>query len=390
MAPDVLLGLGRDGHGDRCLALAEERYWDALVGGEPVPPPGIEPVIGVVIQSILALDDAPLPDPGFAARLEHQLLGSAPTVLRPAGGLDFQKAGSANSPPSPAWSLAARRRVMSLAATAALLTIMAASVAVMPRAGASLPQDEGAFPLVLGPGITEQSLLLQARFENFPEGPLDADLSRWVMQPGAAVEVGRRGYSGEGPAAFLVEAGALTIETDGPIAVTGAGASTPSVIDAAAPLVLQTGDRAYTPTGVVSVWRNTGTEVVRILEAKIRTPLVGFPPEGTLNYTVIMEEFIPTPSRPAVMNVYQITLLPEGRLRVDSVPGLEMLKVESGRLVAVDVDSDGNPSPPVSLGQGTRPLGSFPPGRVFRSANDQPVKLILVTFANTNPLQPGA
>lgn len=87
---------------------------------------------------------------------------------------------------------------------------------------------------------------------------------------------------------------------------------------------------------------------------------------------------------------YQITLLPEGRLRVDSVPGLEMLKVESGRLVAVDVDSDGNPSPPVSLGQGTRPLGSFPPGRVFRSANDQPVKLILVTFANTNPLQPGA
>src|SRR5687768_7198132 len=100
MALDVLLGLGRDGHGDG--------------GGEPVPPPGMEPVIGVVIQSILALDDAPLPDPGFAARLEHQLLGSAPTVLQPAGGLDLQKAGSADPPPSPAWSLAARRRVMSL------------------------------------------------------------------------------------------------------------------------------------------------------------------------------------------------------------------------------------------------------------------------------------
>jgi hypothetical protein len=243
---------------------------------------------------------------------------------------------------------------------------------------------------MLGPGITEQTLLLQARFEHFPEGPLDADLSRWVLQPGAEVEVGRRGYSGEGPAVFLVEAGTLTIETDGPIAVTEAGASTPSVKDAASPIVLRTGDRAHTPTGVVSIWRNGGTEVVRLLEAKIRTPIVGFPPAGALNYTVIMQEFIPTPSRPVVVSVHQITLQPEGRLRVEAVPGLEMLKVEAGRLVAVDVDNEGNPLPSVSLGQGTRVLGSFPPGRVFRGANDQPVTVILVTFANTNPLRPGS
>jgi hypothetical protein len=126
------------------------------------------------------------------------------------------------------------------------------------------------------------------------------------------------------------------------------------------------------------------------LEAKFQALLVGFPPDGALNYTVIVEEFIPTPSRPVVMSVYQITLLPEARLRVDSVPGLEMLKVEAGRLVAVDVDADGNPLPPGPLGQGTGSLGSFPPGRVFRSANDRPVTLILVTFANTNPPRPGA
>jgi hypothetical protein len=66
-----------------------------------------------------------------------------------------------------------------------------------------------------------------------------------------------------------------------------------------------------------------------------------------------------------------------------------MLKVESGRLVAIDVDGYGNPLPPAELGQATRFLGSFPPGRIFRSGNDEPVRLLLVTIADANPLGTG-
>jgi hypothetical protein len=44
---------------------------------------------------------------------------------------------------------------------------------------------------------------------------------------------------------------------------------------------------------------------------------------------------------------------------------------------------------PVELGQATLFLGSFPPGRVFRSGNDEPVRLLLVTIADANPLRAG-
>lgn len=390
MFPDALLRLIPGDRGGHAALLAEERFWDAHVTGQPSPPDAIDPVVKTIIQQVHALDDAPLPDAGFAARLEDRLLRSGPGALalssaREIGGIALPESPATSS----GWSTLTRRRAMNLAATAALLAIMLASVLVTLRAGTREVRDEDAFPLVLGPGITGEALLLQARFENFPAGVLYADVSRWVLQPGAEAQVGGGGYSGEGPSAILVEAGTLTIQSDGPIAVTRSGASTPVTVEAASRIELQTGDRGFAPSGVVSLWQNADVDVVRILEASIRTTLVGFAPKGALNYTVVSEEAIPRPDRPLVMNVFQITMQPEAALPSDTISGLEMLKVESGRLVAIDIDEEGNAFPPVSLGQGTRLLGSFPPGRVFRSANDQPVTVMLVTIANTNPLRPG-
>ena len=74
---------------------------------------------------------------------------------------------------------------MNVAATAALLAIMLVSLFVTLRVG-SLPNDDGLnVPFVLGPGITDERLLLAARFDSFPDGILWANIDRWVLHPGA-------------------------------------------------------------------------------------------------------------------------------------------------------------------------------------------------------------
>jgi hypothetical protein len=145
----------------------------------------------------------------------------------------------------------------------------------------------------------------------------------------------------------------------------------------------------FVPAGVTSSWRNAGTQPVRILEATFATREIQPQPAGVLHYSVISDWPTPKPDRPVVMRVIEATLQPDAILTATSDPGLAMLKVESGRLVAIDVDELGSPRPPAELGQATRSLDSFPPGRVFRSGNDEPVTLLLVTIADVNPLEPG-
>lgn len=274
---------------------------------------------------------------------------------------------------------------MNLAATAALLAIVLASLVVTLRVGPLATRDNAENPLVLAPGITDERLLLQARFERFPDGVLSAGVDRWVLQPGAEVLMGSRDLFGEGPSAYLIESGALTVQPNEPIAVTPMGAATPIAVAQDYQIELQAGDRGFAPSGVTSLWRNNGTEPVRILELLIgywdARPSVA----GVLRYTVI-DEGIARPDGPLEMAIFQLTLQPGADLSADAVSGLEMLKVEAGRLVAVDIDSEGNPAPPIIEGWATQEFKSFPPGRVFRSGNDEPVSLLLVTITDANPL----
>ena len=91
---------------------------------------------------------------------------------------------------------------MNLAATAALLAIMLVSMLVALRVGPLAPRDRVNPPIVLAPGITDEKLLLQARFDTFPEGVLSATVSRWVLQPGAEMPMGRKESSGKAPSAY--------------------------------------------------------------------------------------------------------------------------------------------------------------------------------------------
>jgi hypothetical protein len=186
-----------------------------------------------------------------------------------------------------------------------------------------------------------------------------------------------------------VESGALRIRPDAAISVTRADAMTPTAVPESLWFTLLPGDQFFIPAGVTSLWRNEGAHPVRLLEATFASRDVQPQPAGILHYPVISDGQHASPDRPVIMTVIEIALHPEGELPVESVPGLAMLKVEAGRLVAIDIDDLGNPLPPVVLGQASRFLGSFPPGRVFRSGNHEPVRLLLVTIADANPLSSG-
>jgi hypothetical protein len=360
--------------------------------GEPPAGESLDPSLAATVRRLPDLDDAPDPEPVFAARLEGELLRHAgPIHLVPSGpDLRFPAAGSdravvRHERPNPTGQTA-----MNIVAAAALLAIVVASTLVALWAGPLERLDSDRPRLVLAPGITDEQLLLQARFDAVPDGVLSATISRWVLQPGAEVTMGPQEPGGKAPAAYLVEAGALSVLPNVSVPVTRAGETTPTPVPEAAWTTLLPGDRMFVPEDVTSLWRNDGAHPVRILEATFASREIQPQPAGVLNYQVISEWPYAKPDHPIIMNVIEVTLHPEGSLPIERVPGLAMLKVESGRLVAIDVDDAGNSLPPLELGQATRFLGSFPPGRVFRSGNDEPVKLLLVTILDANPLGAGA
>ena len=392
MPRNVVLHLVPGDRDEPPSVLAEARYWDAVVLGEPLPADPVDPDLAATIQRILTLDDAPLPDAGFAARLEHELLRSGvPTPHAPAwvpsttlGPVPDTASTRASRPNGPR-----RRLLINLMEIAALVAIVLTSVLVTLRVGPLTSRDRGVTPLVLGPGITDETLLVHAQFERFPDGILTVSIERWVLQPGAEMPMGSHESGGEGPSAYVVESGTLTLRADGPIALTRAGSTTAASIAAGSPTTLHPGDRGLAPSGITSLWRNEGTVPVRILEAKVKRNDVSARGDGVLNYTVVSESPFVRPDHPITVTVVQVTLHPGAELVADAVPGLEMMKVEAGRLVAVDVDGAGNPLPPVVVGEATRLHRSFLPGRVFRSGNDEPVSLLLVTIGDANPLGVG-
>ena len=176
--------------------------------------------------------------------------------------------------------------------------------------------------------------------------------------------MGSQEFDSEGPSAFLIESGKLTVQPDGPIVITRAGTTTPVAVQKASQTELRAGDRGFAPSGTISTWRNTGTVPVRILEAKIKKGDVAARGDGVLNYTVIGGSPLVSPDRPIEMTVFQVTLQPGADLAADSIPGLDMLKVEAGRLVAVDVDGEGHPLPPVEPRPGQHGFSthSYPAG----------------------------
>jgi hypothetical protein len=391
MPRNALLHVVTSGRDTPSAFVATDRYWDAVVRDEPLPDATIDPTLAATIHHLRDVDDAPLPDAAFAARLERELLRAASPigVVPPQDYAELRSSSSPQRVELPRWPAIRRRTAMQVVAAAALVAMVVTSTLIALWAGTARVPDRNPVPLVLAPGITDEKLLLQARFDSVPDGVLSAVVRRWVLQPGAEVTMGRQDTSGSAAAAYLVETGSLTIHPDRAISVTRADATTPTAVPEASWMMLLPGDRMFIPAGVTSQWQNDGASPVRLLEATFASRDVQSQPAGVLQYPVISDGPTAKPDGPVVMTVIELTLLPEGALLATNVPGLAMLKVESGRLVAIDVDGYGTPLTPVELGQATRFLGSFPPGRVFRTGNDEPVRLLLVTVADANPLGAG-
>ncbi len=242
---------------------AEETFW-AAIAGEPVRIEEYDPDLAAMARHLVRLGDAPLPDAAFAARLERELFGPAWPARTPSFTTTALEGPPGIIRPAGRWAIGPPRRMLvNLAATAALVAIVAVSLFVTLRADLALAPDRTTEARIIQEGIGDERLLVGARFDRFPDGILAAVVDRWVLQPGAELIVGSRESGGEGPSAYLIEAGSLTVRPDAPIAVSRAGS--PDRVEAAASIeiALEPGDRGYAPTGVTALWRNDGVKPVR-------------------------------------------------------------------------------------------------------------------------------
>ena len=148
-------------------------YWDAVVRGEPLSIAAVDPTVATIIQRVHDLDDTPLPDAAFAARLERTLLrddlpAPAPPVT------------SAPNPQRPSLDIAAvpvsqptatrQHAMLHLAEMAALLAIVLASVVVTLCVGPLASRERVDAPLVLAPGITAKRACCTRASRAFPMG----------------------------------------------------------------------------------------------------------------------------------------------------------------------------------------------------------------------------
>jgi hypothetical protein len=243
-------------------------------------------------------------------------------------------------------------------------------------------------PAAPGSVFRDDTVLLHGAFAAMPQTASDVQLYREVLDPGAVYPRGKSENTGVGPWLYRVETGALTIQTDGPMTVTRAGTDTPISVAPGTEIVLHAGDMGQTPTDVTSRWSNDGSVPVQILDFGITSVASAQPPGVT--QTVIADESRVRPwdaPAPITVTVRRVTVDPGTSFTAADVPGLELLQTETGKLVAVDAVGAGTPENPFDLRRGSGDARSFPPGRVFRNPSADPVTLLLVTFAKSEPLE---
>jgi hypothetical protein len=233
----------------------------------------------------------------------------------------------------------------------------------------------------LAPGLRAETILLQETFDEVPRLASWVGLERVTLAPGAEWTRGRNQDLGEGPLLFGIESGSLTLKAEGPMTVTRSGGA-PATVAAGTEVVLNPHDRGFTPSGVVSRWSNTGAVPVSVVDAGITTSGTGW---GRIPADIIYDELVAeyqfrAQTMPLAATVHRVSLKPGETLSVDAVAGLEMLWVESGNLVALDRAEAETSAAPFAFDKGTKEAGNLRAGRVFQSADDEPVTLLVMTI----------
>jgi hypothetical protein len=216
-----------------------------------------------------------------------------------------------------------------------------------PLASSRLPASDGTLVSGVPTGVTEDTLLMQGRFDTIPDGAHWMGIERTTLAPGAEWPRGERSTDGEGPWLYRVESGALTIHADGPITVRRAGATEPTPVASGIGVVLQRGDQGFTPSGVTSRWRNDGDVPTVVMDFGITTTKKR--PSGERHRVLVSTTHASALLQPPVeAAVHRLTLAPGRRLPLRELPGLELVFVESGVLAL----ESGNVQNPLSLTPG--------------------------------------
>jgi hypothetical protein len=151
-----------------------------------------------------------------------------------------------------------------------LLGILAFGPTLGTRAQQGTPPAEG---MEFAPGVLAYALA-------FAEGQEEPSLYRVTFAPGAVLTGGETD-----PSITLIsmEAGAVTVTIDAPVAITrGGGATSPEIVEAGTAFTAESGDYFVIPPLVAGEYRNDGQEeasavVAAIIPAGMATPAAGTP-----------------------------------------------------------------------------------------------------------------
>jgi hypothetical protein len=389
------------------LADALSAEWDALVSGNHAAPGAAEPLVRAA-RTLHTVDTTPALSRERRDRIWLGIMAAHASSPR-----SFSVAPDGNSafpvllenPTSISTSSPAHRSrtpfghwISTQLATAALLllTLAVGYLAFGRSHWDRTNQEAPGVPALItsqattAPEASNGAVVLQATIDRLPPLASWAGIERVTLDPGVSLSRGRDQDNGDGPLAYMVESGELTIQANGPTTVTRSGTQTPLAVAPGTNVTLRAGDRGFAPSGVASDWRNNGTIPVSVLDAGITTTGSGWADtfRSGISVASLVEEAQFSQRHDAItMTVSRLTLQPGKTLAADALPGIEMLWVDSGNMVAVDATSAGTAAP-FAFDKGSKLQGSFRPGRVFRSADNSPVTMLVMTITPAEMAKP--
>jgi hypothetical protein len=389
------------------------RYWDAIARGEPASPGDLDPDLAATIKRLHAFGDGPPPDPAYAQRLRETIMHAStlplPTPLSPTPNGVRSVAGGIAAPRS--LPLAPRReprRFWSLLATAALIALTIASgfaaIGGLVR-NAARPEKPSGIPALIGtpsaslpPGVTEDTTLFDQRIEAIPPGATWTGVERYTFAPGETWPQGTTPGAGYGPMLYRVEAGVMTVRAAGPFRLTRAATGEASQAPKDTDIVLAQGDVVFLPFGVTSMWRNSGATSAKLMDAGIAYVSNVSPKDVDVDYNYNAYPIRP-PRAPAAFALRRLTLAPGAAVAVAPTSGVQLLGVESGKLMLVQAGAAGaarSETRQVSVPtmNGSPNLIDLNGDRLaiqsLRNDGDAPTSILLLTITPIEPATPSA
>jgi hypothetical protein len=221
-----------------------------------------------------------------------------------------------------------RSLLLSHLATAALLllTIVGGLYAV------GTPRDLGI--LYQSPPSVENELIARADVETMPDTRpamyTFTGINRFTLKPGQSMESGPNSYYGDGVNLFEVEAGTLSLVSNGPMELMTRGSDQGTPIPAGANVTLQPGDRGVISPGIATTWRNDGQVPTVVLLAGAGEATN---PATELDQVSLVQSLtIGWPEPPVTFTFRRLTFEPGARMPVADLPGLMLIGVDAGEI----------------------------------------------------------